>query len=135
MSKSVYTVVGVSTLNGVQKVRFANSMDRVKVLQKCGHTDIKLVEMPFAGTTTDALDHLLKQDWAATLPCVVAMSKKLGFAASDDSGSEEADGDNEDNNTVAETPQVEAQGAHNPFGITAAMRAVDESQMEDEFTE
>lgn len=41
-----YTVVGISTLNGDTKIRFANDVMRIKVLQKNGHTDIRLVELP-----------------------------------------------------------------------------------------
>ena len=41
---SVFKVVGVSTLNGVTKVRFANDfVSRVKILNKQGHTDIDLI--------------------------------------------------------------------------------------------
>ena len=42
----MFTVIGVSTLKGEVKVRFANEMTRVKVLAKNGHTDIELMELP-----------------------------------------------------------------------------------------
>tara|TARA_R110000868_G_scaffold159424_4_gene388220 strand:- start:282 stop:611 length:330 start_codon:yes stop_codon:yes gene_type:complete len=42
----MFTVIGVSTLKGEVKVRFANDMTRVKVLAKNGHTDIELMELP-----------------------------------------------------------------------------------------
>ena len=41
----LFKVFGVSNLNGVYKVRFANDMLRSKVLTKSGHTDIELVEL------------------------------------------------------------------------------------------
>lgn len=57
-----YTVVGVSTLNGDTKVRFANDTMRIKVLSKNGHIDIQLVELPDAMLKTDAARFM------ATLP-------------------------------------------------------------------
>ena len=49
MSKT-FTIAGVSTLSGVTKQRFANGSlaNRTKVLERNGHTDIKLVELPSA---------------------------------------------------------------------------------------
>lgn len=44
----VFAVAGVSTLDGVAKVRFAKDMGRVKVLEKNGHTDVRLVQLPKA---------------------------------------------------------------------------------------
>jgi hypothetical protein len=47
----MFKVTGISTLNGVTKVRFANDMvSRVKILNKDGHKDINLVELPNAIT-------------------------------------------------------------------------------------
>jgi hypothetical protein len=43
-----FKVTGVSRCGGDFKVRFANDMARVKVLQKTGHDEIELVEMPLA---------------------------------------------------------------------------------------
>ena len=43
-----FKVTGVSRCGGDFKVRFANDMARVKVLQKTGHDEIELVEMPSA---------------------------------------------------------------------------------------
>ena len=41
-----YSVAGVSTLNGVTKVRFANDfVNRFKILAKNGHQDINLIEL------------------------------------------------------------------------------------------
>ena len=41
-----FSVAGVSTLNGVTKVRFANDfVNRFKILAKNDHTDIELIEL------------------------------------------------------------------------------------------
>ena len=44
----MFKVAGVSKVKGEVKVRFANDMTRVKVLDKNGHTDINLMELPKA---------------------------------------------------------------------------------------
>jgi hypothetical protein len=43
---NAFKVAGVSKQNGEFKVRFANDMLRVKVLEKNGHKDIDLIELP-----------------------------------------------------------------------------------------
>ena len=58
----LFTVAGVSTLNGDTKARFANDVMRIKVLAKNGHENIQLVELPEAMTKVDAAKFL------ATLP-------------------------------------------------------------------
>ena len=45
MSK-LYTVAGASVQNGEFKYRFANSMDRARVLTGAGHTWVKLFTLP-----------------------------------------------------------------------------------------
>lgn len=54
----LFTVAGVSTLNGVVKYRFANSLKRDEMLRKAGNTDIKLVELPEAMTKEAAIDFI-----------------------------------------------------------------------------
>jgi hypothetical protein len=44
----MFKVAGVSILKGEAKVRFANDMTRVKVLDKNGHTDVELRDLPKA---------------------------------------------------------------------------------------
>jgi len=56
--EKLFTVAGYSTLKGETKARFATSMDRVKVLARNGHTDIKLQELPKAMTKDEALAFL-----------------------------------------------------------------------------
>ena len=41
-----FSVVGVSTLKGKTKIRFANDTMRIKILQKNGHEDIDFVTLP-----------------------------------------------------------------------------------------
>jgi hypothetical protein len=59
-----FTVAGVSRLNGVLTVRFANNMDRVKVLVRAGHSDIELKLLPSAMTKESAIQHLIDVDFA-----------------------------------------------------------------------
>jgi len=53
-----FAVVGVSTHEGKTKVRFANDTMRVKILQKNGHTDVDIVELPAEMTKAEAVQHL-----------------------------------------------------------------------------
>lgn len=57
-----FKVVGVSTLSGKTKVRFANDMTRIKVLIKNGHTDVELFELPEAMTKEAALAYAKEQN-------------------------------------------------------------------------
>jgi hypothetical protein len=62
-----FKVVGVSTLNGVTKVRFANDfVSRVKMLIKAGHTDIELIELAEPLSKADAVTHLKTTELMAT---------------------------------------------------------------------
>jgi hypothetical protein len=51
----LFSVAGVSTLDGQTKVRFANDELRVKVLMKHGHTDPILIGLDTAMTKLDAV--------------------------------------------------------------------------------
>jgi hypothetical protein len=42
--EKTFSVAGISNLNGVYKVRFANAIERIKVLDRNGHTDVRLTE-------------------------------------------------------------------------------------------
>lgn len=57
-----FCVAGVSVLDGVMKARFANDMNRVKVLEKNGHTKVKLIELPELMFKEDAVSYLLDHD-------------------------------------------------------------------------
>jgi hypothetical protein len=58
----LFTVAGVSTLDGETKVRFANDELRVKVLMKHGHTNPILIALPEAMTKLDAVTYLQSLD-------------------------------------------------------------------------
>ena len=61
--EKLFTVAGTSNLNGVVKFRFANDLkSRVKVLQRNGHTDINLMELPEAMSKERAIAFLEAQD-------------------------------------------------------------------------
>ena len=60
----LFSHAGVSSLNGVTKVRFANDALRVKVLAKNGHKDIDIVEMKTPMTKEAAVAYLLSIDFA-----------------------------------------------------------------------
>jgi hypothetical protein len=50
-TSKTFKVIGVSTLNGKTKVRFANDLaTRIKSLVKNGHTNVELFELPEAMT-------------------------------------------------------------------------------------
>lgn len=57
--EKMFEVAGMSTLEGKTKVRFANELARAKVLEKNGHTAIKLVQLATAMTKADAVAALL----------------------------------------------------------------------------
>jgi hypothetical protein len=59
----LFSHAGVSTLNGITKVRFANNALRVKVLAKGGHRDIDLIELKHPMTKVDAVAYLLSIDF------------------------------------------------------------------------
>lgn len=61
--EKTFTVAGTSNLNGAVKFRFANDLKgRIKVLERNGHTDIKLMELPEPMTKTDAIAFLESLD-------------------------------------------------------------------------
>ena len=66
-TSKLFKVVGVSTLNGKTKVRFANDTARVKILVKNGHTAIDLHELPEAMTKEAALAYV-KANALFTIP-------------------------------------------------------------------
>jgi hypothetical protein len=54
-----FSVIGVSTLNGKTKVRFANDLaSRIKNLVKNGHTNVELFELPEAMTKEAGLAYV-----------------------------------------------------------------------------
>ena len=58
----LFLVAGTSVLAGLTKVRFANDMGRVEVLEKNEHTDIKLIELDNEMTKAGACKFLLAHE-------------------------------------------------------------------------
>ena len=56
---SLFTVAGVSTFNGKTKVRFANDLvSRFKILNKGGHQNIQLSDLPSPMTKAEVVTYL-----------------------------------------------------------------------------
>lgn len=76
----MFSVAGVSTQNGITKVRFANDIvSRTKVLAKGGHSPLELIELPNLMTKYDACQYLLDRggvfaQWSGLI--IETMSKK-----------------------------------------------------------
>lgn len=62
MTTKTFTVVGVSTIKGQTKIRWANDVMRVKVLHKHGHEGIMLIELP------QAMDKISAVKFMSTVP-------------------------------------------------------------------
>jgi hypothetical protein len=73
----LFTVAGVSTLDGETKVRFANDTLRLKVLMKHGHTDPILVELPEAMTKLAAVKFIQGLDEFAGVSAQSAIADYL----------------------------------------------------------
>ena len=78
----MFKVTGVSTLNGKTKVRFANDLvSRVKILNKDGHTDVDLVELPQAMSKADCVKYLKSSAlYAKFSEAIDAADEKYGSA-------------------------------------------------------
>ena len=53
-----FGVSGYSTRNGVRKMRFAKDMRRAKTLERTGHKDIVLHELPYPMTREQCAEYL-----------------------------------------------------------------------------
>ena len=58
MTTKAYKYAGVSTVNGKTKIRFANDIMRIKVLDKNGHEGVNIQELPTEMQKGDAVKHL-----------------------------------------------------------------------------
>jgi hypothetical protein len=76
MSKveKTFTIAGVSLCKGSYKVRHANDLSRIKTLEKTGHTEIVLVQLPSA-MTTSLLDSVKVAEPAVVEPKAVKAPK------------------------------------------------------------
>ena len=63
MTDKTFAVAGVSKLNGRFRARFAKDMMRVKVLDKAGHEDVQLTELPEPMTKAAAASYLIDQNF------------------------------------------------------------------------
>lgn len=62
-TSKTFKVIGVSTLKGKTKVRYANDLaTRIKTLVKGGHTGIELFELPTAMTKEAGLAYAREQN-------------------------------------------------------------------------
>lgn len=81
-----FKFVGVSRRpNGELQVRYANDANRVKVLARCGDTDIHFIELLDAGSKMDCVDALMDYCESAEdldgefLAVVAEEAEALGF--------------------------------------------------------
>lgn len=75
----IFTVAGVSVLNGKTKVRFANDLAiRIKVLARNGHTAINLVELPTGMDKVTAAKFLSAHDSFADVESQATINQFLG---------------------------------------------------------
>ena len=84
MSNKTFKYVGISTLNGVRKLRYANDIMRIKVLERNGHKDVELVELPSALTKSeiDAGGYTKQFNMGVTNEKVRALADKVKISAS-----------------------------------------------------
>ena len=75
-----FSVVGVSTLNGKTKIRFANDSMRIKILLKNGHTDVDMINLDREMYKWEIAEHLKSVDFAkgneATQKAIDYIAKK-----------------------------------------------------------
>ena len=58
MTNKTFKFVGSSVFNGKTKLRFANDIMRIKVLDKNGHADVNFKELPTQMDKASAVAHL-----------------------------------------------------------------------------
>ena|SRR6056300_1298633 len=58
MTDKTFKFVGSSVFNGKTKLRFANDIMRIKVLDKNGHSDVNFKELPTEMDKASAVAHL-----------------------------------------------------------------------------
>jgi hypothetical protein len=79
MSKveKTFTIAGVSLCKGSYKVRHANDLSRIKTLEKTGHTEIVLVQLPSAMTKIAAAEFIADLPEFAYAEAQVAITSLL----------------------------------------------------------
>jgi uncharacterized protein with ACT and thioredoxin-like domain len=80
---NTFKFVGVSKLDGVFAVRYANDKGRAKVLERNGHTGVRFMELEMAERLEDCVDALLRSDWVCddldVAQAVAEEGQRLGF--------------------------------------------------------
>lgn len=71
-TSKTFSVAGVSTLGDSTKIRFANDAMRIKILQKNGHKDIDLVDLPREMTKAEIVAHLVEIGFGKGNPAIEA---------------------------------------------------------------
>lgn len=73
----MFKVTGISTFQGKTKVRFANDLvSRVKILNKEGHQDIELIELPNALSKLDCVKYLKTTDLYAKFNLAIDLAEE-----------------------------------------------------------
>jgi hypothetical protein len=72
-----YTVTGSTKLNGKTKIRFCNDIMRIKVLDKNGHEDVNLLDLPEPMTKGQIAQYLMDRDFGAGKPDVLSAIKYI----------------------------------------------------------
>jgi hypothetical protein len=80
-----FIIAGASTLRGKTKVRFANDIMRIKILDKRGHENVNLVNLPYEMTKGEIAQYLLEtefmKDDAAVQEAILYTARKNPVAA------------------------------------------------------
>jgi hypothetical protein len=76
-----FTFVGVSKDKGKFKVRYANNKNRIRTLEKNGHTDVFFIALEQPEGKEDCIDKLLDADMPCTdsREAVLSEARELGF--------------------------------------------------------
>ena len=67
-TNKTFSVAGVSTLKGKTKLRFANDVMRIKILDKNGHQDVEMINLPHEMTKGEIAQHMLEIGFEADRP-------------------------------------------------------------------
>jgi hypothetical protein len=113
----LFNVVGVSKLGVEYKVRFANDIMRVKVLDKHGHEDIRLAELATAVTKIEAVRQIQSMPEFADVDAQSAIADYLSEKAPAVKAPK-----------AVKTPQVPAIAGMTPLGIAPSTMETREAE-------
>lgn len=120
----LFTVVGVSKHKGEYKMRFANDPMRVKVLDKHGHTDIRLEATPKAMTKLAAVEFLKTHDAFQDVAAQSAIAEYLDEKAPKTVKAVATKAAPKAKTAVKSAPKAKAKAAaeddNTPFGVAEA---------------